>query len=269
VSPIDHGPISDADLDRLADYTAGVLDPQEEHRVTELIRTDPAWQRAHRDLADAQPRLDAALAGLGPATMPKDVADRLDAAFAGETGAADPGTAKVIDISRRRRWTRLAAGTTAAAAAVAAIFAGVVALSSGGTNNASSGSGAGGVAAPQVNPLALSPPTVLHTGADYAPQDFAASGAGKASAVPNQAVPRQPDAAGGDLTRLNDPDALRSCLAAVVAVHGGTPTVVDYARFQGQPALVVTLVGAGMRQVVVVGPKCGAAGPAELYSTGG
>ena len=81
-------PIDDDELDRLADYAAGLLDPQEERRVDELVRTDPAWRQAHQEIADAQPRIDAALAGLGPVAMPQDVADRLDAAFARETGPA-------------------------------------------------------------------------------------------------------------------------------------------------------------------------------------
>ena len=110
--------INDADLDRLADYTAGLLDGQEHRHVEELIRTDPTWRQAHRALADAQPRLDAGLAGLRDAPLPADVAARLDAALATETGPADTGTVggKVIPM---RRWRRAAAWTGAAAAAVA------------------------------------------------------------------------------------------------------------------------------------------------------
>jgi hypothetical protein len=267
VSPINDGPITEADLDRLADYTAGLLAPQEERRVDELIRTDPAWRQAHQALVDAQPGLDAALAGLGPATIPEDVADRLAAAFAREAGPADPGTAKVIDISRRRRWTRLVAGTTAAAAAVAAIFAGVLALAPRETQKTSGGAG---LAAPQ--PMAIAPPTVQHSGTDYTPQSLGGSGGGSKAAgsgVPDAARPAPQNAAGAseDLSRLNDPLALRTCLTAIVAAHGGTPSVADYARFEGRPALVVTLVGSGWRQVVVVGPQCGLAGTAEIYST--
>ena len=66
--------INDADLDRLADYAAGLLDPQEHRQVDELIRTDPTWRQAHRALADAQPRLDAGLAELRDAPLPTDVA---------------------------------------------------------------------------------------------------------------------------------------------------------------------------------------------------
>ena len=269
-------PINDTDLDRLADYAAGLLDPQEERRVDELVRTDPAWRQAHQEIADAQPRIDAALAGLGPVAMPQDVADRLDAAFARETGPADPGTAKVIDISRRRHWTRLAAGTTAAAAAVAAIFAGVVALSGGGLQNNAAPSSGQGVAAPRPNlpsqnALALGPATVLHTGTDYTRRSIGgtADGDKTATSVPGCApnALTNPDlSAPEDLGRLNDPVALRGCLAAIVAVHGGTPSVVDYARFEGRPALVVILVGTGARRVVVVGPQCGVAGPAEIYT---
>jgi hypothetical protein len=66
----------------------------------------------------------------------------------------------------------------------------------------------------------------------------------------------------GSLQRLTDPDALVGCLAAVRAQHGGLVIAVDYAAFEGAPALIVLLDGAtdggGRRLVVVVGPACGA-----------
>ncbi len=283
MSPISDSPVNDVDLDRLADYAAGLLDVRERREIDELIRTDPDWRQAHQALAGAQPRLDAALAGLRDAPLPVDVAGRLDAALAGEAGPADAGTAKVIDISRRRRWTRLAAGTTAAAAAVAAIFGTVIALSARSGNMASNSSGGRPPAAAPVpalsqheNALGTGPPAVLHSGTNYTPQNLsAAAGTGGKAAASNPAPgaannpPLQvPDTAGGaGLTRLDDPQALRDCLAAIVTLHGGTPSVVDYARFQGRPALVVVLTGTGGRRIVVAGPECGVAGVAEIYTT--
>jgi hypothetical protein len=121
---------------------------------------------------------------------------------------------------------------------------------------------------------AASPGTVLHSGTDYTPQSLAgALSPGKAkdaaNAPPMQAAPgaqNVPRDEGG-LTRLNDPQALRGCLAAIVARHGGTPSVVDYARFQGQPALIVILATGDRHRIVVAGPTCGMNGPAELYTT--
>ena len=69
------------------------------------------------------------------------------------------------------------------------------------------------------------------------------------------------------VSRLNDQRALGQCLAAIMSAYGGTPSVVDYARFNGQPALIVTLVGGGGRRIVVVRPECGIAGTAAIYTT--
>jgi len=264
--------INDADLDRLADYTAGLLDPQEHRQVEQLVRTDPAWRQAHRALVDAQPRLDAGLAGLRDTPLPADVAARLDAALAGESGAADDGTVggKVIHV---RRWTRVAAWTGAAAAAVAAIFGGLLALQPQATNNATSGSRAAAPApaAPSLYANAGSA-TVLHSGTDYSAQNLpGADGKTLPSGRTGADTPPRPDAQNaapdGDLSRLNDQRALSACLAAIVSAYGGTPSVVDYAKFNGQPALVVTLVGPDGRRIVVVRPECGIAGAAAIYTT--
>ena len=82
-------------------------------------------------------------------------------------------------------------------------------------------------------------------------------------------MPRAPAAAGADeaLARLEDPQALRDCLGAIVTAHGGTASAVDYARFQGRPALIVILATGDRHRIVVAGPACGINGPAELYST--
>jgi hypothetical protein len=63
------------------------------------------------------------------------------------------------------------------------------------------------------------------------------------------------------LQRLTDPAAQAACLNAITAEYGGRVSVVDFARFEGSPALVVVIDGAriaaGKRLVVVVGPTCG------------
>jgi hypothetical protein len=73
-----------------------------------------------------------------------------------------------------------------------------------------------------------------------------------------------------ELDRLLDPAALRTCLDAVTAATPGRVTAVDYARYEGRPALIVivgrlsTDAGGATRSsgltVVVVGPACGATG---------
>jgi hypothetical protein len=64
--------------------------------------------------------------------------------------------------------------------------------------------------------------------------------------------------------KVADPGELTECLAAVATSYRGTPSVVDYARFGGAPALVIVLwdrpVSAvtAVTTVVAVGPDCGA-----------
>jgi hypothetical protein len=83
---------------------------------------------------------------------------------------------------------------------------------------------------------------------------------------------RAEDAAGATnvpagLSRLTDPAQLRACLDDIVAGQGGRVSQVDYARYQGNPALIVSLVG-GRVSVVAAGPDCGlpSAGAAIIAS---
>jgi anti-sigma factor RsiW len=85
------------------------------------------------------------------------------------------------------------------------------------------------------------------------------------AAVPLTAVPEA-------LRPLAQPDARDSCVKAILKEYGGTATLLDYAQYQGSPALVVVIDGAhgmpGRKWVVVVGPKCGTGGAIadERYS---
>ncbi|MFY1573696.1 hypothetical protein ACN26Z_02250 [Verrucosispora sp. WMMD703] len=68
----------------------------------------------------------------------------------------------------------------------------------------------------------------------------------------------------GDLTRLGDQTALSACLAEIGAEHRGGPLtfeVIDYARFQGLPALILRFTDAsGTNWAWVSGPECGVPG---------
>jgi hypothetical protein len=265
-------PISDADLDRLADYTAGLLDAREHDRVSALIATDPAWRDAHTALLAVQPRLDAALAGLAAEPLPVDVAAQLDAALVREGQPADTGTPRKAP----SRWRRVVLGTAAAAAVVTAVFGGIAVLSNGGAlpgvRSNSGGGGAGLAASPAEGFAQSGGATVLHSGTDYTPQNLTtALGGSRADTAtnPKNAAPGPQAAAGADgaLARLENPQALRDCLGAILAAHGGTAATVDYARFQGRPALIVVVATGNRNLVVVAGPACGINGAAELYST--
>jgi negative regulator of sigma E activity len=284
--------MTDDDLDRLADYAAGLMEPDQAARIARLIETEPEWARAHAALTVTASEVTSALAGLAVLSIPTDVADRLNAAIAAEagtvsgstvsgstvSGGADadalPAGTNVIELATRRRWRRVAAGTAAAAAVVAVFVGGISALSnvmpqSRSANSAGHGTTAGQGTAGKAD-RANSPslyegvaPTQQSSGTNYTPQTLRSLLTASGPAAMNAG--RTGEGGPPELNRLTDPTALSACLGAIVARHGGQPTVVDYARYQGQPALIVTLSGS---QIVVSGPDCGrpGAGPAEIYS---
>jgi hypothetical protein len=78
-----------------------------------------------------------------------------------------------------------------------------------------------------------------------------------------------------ELARLLDPIALHACIAAIESVTPGRVGTVDFARYEGRPALVVTMTTtpaaaqdkASRVTVVVVGPACGVAGADRIAGT--
>jgi hypothetical protein len=80
------------------------------------------------------------------------------------------------------------------------------------------------------------------------------------------ASPRPALGAGADLEndplgRLRPPEALLACLEAIARERGGNPIIVetvDYARFEGAPALIVRFVADGVTWAWATGPECGA-----------
>ncbi|HEX6498496.1 MAG TPA: hypothetical protein VF054_05630 [Micromonosporaceae bacterium] len=288
------------DLDLLADHAAGLLHDAAAADVERLIREQPEWARMSAAVRAANPTVEARLRDLGEETepMPADVAARLDAAllalgtdhaaFNGANSDRDEPVVPITDApsrraarlpggGRARSRRRSIAGWASAAAAAAALIVGGLALGgelTGGTvapsaqsgrhaqSSATAATGDLGSKAPLYDPAA-----VYTTGRDYSRQDVvdaAALAGGRHLGA--RAVPQVPD----ELRRLRDPAALDGCLRAVVRMHGGAVGAVDYARFEGAPALVVVLRnagGAGTR-IVVAGPDCGQprAGADERYT---
>lgn len=277
------------ELDLLAEYSAGLLEPEQAAGIERLVATDPAWAGTLAALTDATPRVQAALAGLGAVAAPADVVARLDAAIPRAAGAG----ATVVDIStrrargergrrERRRWSRGALAATGVAAAIALIAGGVVlrhnpfgSRESGSTMS----SGAAAVAPDAASGKApATGPAILATGTDYTPQTLlsvaghrpAASQAEGPGVAENSASGQMRSAAMPQpLARLTAAGDRQTCLNQVTAEHGGgMPTMVDYARYQGEPAMVVVLSGPGAGEVVVVGPDCGlpGSGTDQIYA---
>jgi hypothetical protein len=301
----------DVDLDRLADYVSGALDgTPDATAVANLVATDPRWTRAHAALvtADALVRADLAALASGPEPMPDDVAARLDAVLAAEpplTGAAPTdggpplsvlpgGRAGAAPKPHRRRW-----GTVVgvAAAVVVALGIGTVSLAphlressrstAGNEGLRDTGKGAPPAAAPSYALRAPNTPGLSASGSNYTAESLAGLGGPTAAAeggdkantnrpnameAPASQPAMLPAAVPEQLRPLLQPEARDRCLKAILKEYGGTATLMDYARYQGSPALVVVLDGAhgvaGRRWVVVVGPKCGTGGAIadERYS---
>jgi hypothetical protein len=296
----------EVDLDALADYTAGLLDPADTAVVGDLVRTDPHWRHAHDALvaAEAAVLADLHTAAAVRLTMPADVADRIDAALAAERGH---GVVVPIEAARSRRRVpsrRLSTRVAAAAAGIIAVAGGLTvatqfsARDSAGTTAAEAPAmdrGAPGEALSSGGAPEWSSATVqvVTTGRDYT-DATAAEIVREAAAV---APPAQPQAqpapsaeageaptgaaakysiladadlasrtAGGELARLAAPAALEACLTAVGSVIPGTPSVVDFARYQGTPALIILIRQRSASTVVIVGPDC-APGQASVIST--
>jgi anti-sigma factor RsiW len=286
---------TERDLDRLADYTAGVLDPDDAAEVERLIATDPAWATAHRSLAAATVAVQADLRGYARSRiepMPADVAARIEDAI----GAA-PRTHRVVSLADARRRRRVPWGAMGTAAAAVVLVLGGVTLATNRQTNLDSGTGgtqadspargaedSGGGQAPDLSsPLpASAPKPALSAGQPVlsaSGQDYRADTLGQGWLASQPASPPQPprksfsldddalrEAAPPDLKRLTAPSALAGCLNAVTAAHPGRVTAVDYAFFEGDPALIVAVApatGAGSTTAVAVGPDCGITGADE------
>jgi hypothetical protein len=266
------------DVDTLSDLDGGVLEST----------PDEARLRAH--VADCAPCADlighlrgtrSLLAGLPGVPLPADVAARLDTALAevAVTPVAGSGGATVLTTRGKRhrlggaprRWLP---GAGVAAAGVALLLAGAVGLSTfrdhGGNRRVASRATAGG-AAGAVAPLR----TPVTSGRDYTPATLTAGVVSllpprptrtpssppptptppPVALAPNRSAETGTQAA---LASLHQPAALRACVTELAGTDRITPLAVDFARFQGKPAVVVVLPSKNPAkvQVWVVGPNC-------------
>jgi hypothetical protein len=195
------------------------------------------------------------------------------------------GAAAGPTATRRRRRLRWAVPIAAAAGVLA--FAGVAVDRLGGLSESLTSTDSAGQAAPAAESQAslVSVPAddrITTSGTDYTRSTLGALPAG-ILAAPDASVQTPPAPApsargtersggaeaapgsGGDvLARLRIRDALVACLQAIaVEEGGGSPIIVeavDYARFEGAPAVIVRFLTDGVTRVVAAGPDCGAPG---------
>lgn len=279
------------DLDRLADYVGGALDgTPDADEVRGLVDADPAWAAAHEELASAMASVGADLRVLGqaPEPAPAAVVARLDDALrhlGSSENSAPGGPLRVIDggragaaprRERKRKTARWAAGLSAAAAVIA-FGVGVIATVPDDSGDASGSSAEKAFDAPAAAPTPAAggvPPLI--SGRDYRSGSFGGLGALAQQQAPMATGERASDAAKAnalestlppgseppELVRFRTaPTALRDCLDAVRAAFGGRVRVVDLARYEGTPAVVVLLddapAGGGRPLVVAAGQDCG------------
>lgn len=268
-----HVPIED-----LAAYAAGDLDATAAVAVEAhlLLCADC---RADVDAVNAA---TAALAGTDRPAMPADVAARIDAALAAEDDDAHP---VVTPMRGRRRpsW----AGLAAVAAGVALVGAIAVPLV---TRSGDPATTAADMASPEravttrrlSSDLDYSRATLAGTllnalnGATGSPAPAAARAGAGAPAMPNTApggtaAPQNEAVTDVALTSTRsleiDPGRLGACLAALsseLPANAKVPEVIDFARYEGQPAIIVAFptvsrgrVRPGSLDVFVAGPRCG------------
>lgn len=256
------------DRDALADVLAG--EPSDPH-----LDGCADCRAALAELATAVGQVEAALAALPAPAVPAGAEDRLLAALAQERAGAPspasaPATVTVMPADAgpaarsRPRWLPVAGGVAAAAVLVTA---GVL-LSRGGTTTAGRTAGAPG------SQIARS-----STGTSYAKDGKALAAAlpallkGEASSsTAAQGAPRAATgaAAPADPLAALRGDGLAPCLSSLSDPSDpGVPLALDYAAFEGKPALVVVFPASesGKVDVFVVGARCTAQDADVLFFT--
>lgn len=279
-------PESHPDFDALAELDEGLLAPDAAATLRAHVADCAECAAAVGRLTEAR----VALRGMPLVAMPPEVAARIDAALEAEAPApARPAAGStIVPFASRRRPRGVGLAGAAAAAAVVLLVAGVVAgaLHIGRTNV--TGKGTALKATPTTgrfvatstgrNYTAATLPAGVATllGATPAPSQQALDrgaatsssgagvGGGTASALSPGAAPQHapPMTFASELSRLQtQPAALLNCIAALSgkATPVTVPLAVDFARYDGKPAVIVVLPTEGnpaKADVWVVGPGC-------------
>lgn len=220
------------------------------------------------------------LAALPAEPMPAEVAVRIDAALAREaTRDAEPAPVTVavvtpMDSARRTRRPRWVRSAGAVAAGIALLMAGAVGVNAFNAVNEKSGTISGAAednSAPNDSAQRDAGSMRNYTQSTLADDVRALVGGGPAAAgapqtksSPSRPLGAQQDAAGPpDLSRLRSPAQLASCVAELTGRQGVAVIAVDYATYEGEPAVIIVLPDAdpAVVQAWVVGPGCSTGNP--------
>ncbi len=280
--------MSHLDLDALADVLVGV-------ETTEHLSTCASCQARLEELSAAQGTVAAALAAVPAPPIPAELIARLDAALAAEqmpivataTAVATASASVTVIVGGRSRRTSLWA-IAGGVAAAGALVLGALTFGPGGSSPSTDGA-LRSAAGPRTNStgndystkgplLAQSLPGLLARTASKAAAGTAAGGSEVYSApIPTggtggvgQAPLANAVPAADPLAPLHVPATLAPCLAGLTEPGDATlPLALDYASFDGQPALVVIYAAtkAGKVDVFVVGAGCTQADSKLLFFT--
>ncbi|MFF5081925.1 hypothetical protein ACFY36_33155 [Actinoplanes sp. NPDC000266] len=266
---------SGVDIDLLADYIGGALEgTPDESVVATLIADDPRWRSAYETLGGRMAMVGAELGRLAPEPMPSDLAARLDEAF-----SAPPRLELVHDagpVERKKRQRRWVTPIAIAAGVVAFVGFGLDYLA--GRDSASDDSAASTAAGGSAEQVPAASPPTLSTGTDYTKATLAIAPSEPLSAASNpdetfsaqKNGDRAATATVPELARLVPLTALQECLDAIQRENAGGPIAVesvDYARFNGSPALVVRFTATNGLWAWASGPSCGTpAGDADTLA---
>ena len=263
--------MSHLDLDRLADLEEDLLTPDEAGAAEEHLRDCADCRSLQAQLLGTR----SLLAALPPEQMPEAVSARIDAAL-----SALPPTTIVPLSSKRRGWRAhpTAAGLGAAAAVAALVAALVVGKTSSDNSSTEAGGSADSLGAAGAARTSVPLPTTSVSGNHYTARNLdrtvsalltpvtamAAAPEGDASATPQpstaKAVPRPEPA----LNRLfTSPTALEACVRGIEGGPAVQPLAIDFATYQGAPAVLVVLPGLEQGKVDAwfVGANCTASDP--------
>ncbi len=176
---------------------------------------------------------------------------------------------------RRARHLRWAAPVGIAAGVLAFAGFGLQQLSDGSADTTSSAGSAEAPRAAAGQELSLpgGSARIVESGTDYRLDSLGRDG-DRAMTAPDAAqgqpgtLHKDPPSAGvitaiDPLDRLRVQEALRACIEAIAAQHGAgeiVPRTIDFARFNGSPAVIVEFTAAGGSWVWASGPACGTPG---------
>ncbi|GAA2844575.1 hypothetical protein Acy02nite_45630 [Actinoplanes cyaneus] len=229
-------------------------------------------------VTDAVPREPAEPAHSGVDAVPGRSAEPVHSgvdAMSGRSAEPAPGNADavsrtVVDLDERRRkrgnrgWGRLVAPIGIAAAVAGLAGYGLFASTDAAQEDKASTAAAG---APEPM-LAASMPAPTTSGLDYTLGTLGqsvmnADAAGTPKSLPELSGPELSGPESTGLERLTAPGALGDCLAEIARENAGgrmTVTSIDYARFEGEPALVVRFAASNGEWAWASGADCGLPG---------